>query len=169
MKISHMQLFIDSLIHPKKLATFRIMSIGKVIQYVFLLIAIITAFSLGQFINSGAEQVFTYEEIENFAADLKWLVYPIAVVFLFIMNSLVLFAKISLYAFAGSFLLKPMNRRGEYRQIWRTTAFAITWETLVSILFSVFPISSTATTLISIFITMTILILALTKYPLLKR
>ncbi|MEK4229977.1 DUF1189 family protein [Solibacillus sp. FSL H8-0538] len=169
MKISHMQLLVDSLIHPKKLAAYRIMSIGKVIQYVFLLILLVTAFSLGQFITTGAQEVFNYEEIEQYATDLKWLVYPIAAVLLFVMNSLIMFAKISFYAFACSFLLKPMNRRGEYRQIWRTTAFAITWATLLSIVFAIFPVSSKFITIVSIFITMMIVIVALTKYPLLKR
>ncbi len=49
--MKHSQLFIDSLINPKKLAAYRILSIGKVIQYVFILITLVTAFSFGQFIN----------------------------------------------------------------------------------------------------------------------
>ena len=165
MKISHMQLFIDSLIHPKKLAAYRIMPIGKVIQYVFLLILIMTAFSLGQFVTTGADEVFNYEEIAQYASDIQWLVYPVAALFLFVMNTLIAFAKISLYAFAASFLVKPMMRRGEYRQIWRTAAFASTWATLLTILFSMFPISSNFTTLVSIFITLLLIIIALTKYP----
>lgn len=169
MKISHMQLMIDSLTNPKKLATFRIMSIGKVIQYVFLLVLLLTCFSLGQFVTNGADNVFSYEEIADYAAQLQFLVYPVAALFLFIMNSLIIFAKISIYTYAAYLLLKPMNRRGEYRQLWRTTAFAITWETLLSILFSLFPLPSIFTTLVSIFITMLILVLALTKYPVVKK
>lgn len=169
MKISHMQLLIDSLMHPKKLAAFRILPIGKVIQYVFLLVVLLTCFSLGQFTTSGADNVFSYDEIASYASGLQFLVYPVALLFLFIMNSLVIFAKVSIYAYVAYLLLKPMNRRGEYRHVWRTTAFAITWETLLSILFTIFPISSIFTTLVSIFITLLILILALTKYPALKK
>lgn len=163
--MKHSQLFIDSIINPKKLAAYRILSIGKVIQYVFLLITIMTVFSLGQFFNSDAEQIFSYEEIKEFANDLKWLVYIIAVVFLFTMNSLVLFAKISIYAYVGKLLLTPMKRRGEYRQVWRSAAFAITWEVLLSIVFTLFPISSTVSMLVFIFITMLVLIIAIAKYP----
>ena len=163
--MKHSQLFIDSLINPKKLAAYRILSIGKVIQYVFLLITLMTAFSLGQFFNSDADQIFAYEEIKEFASDLKWLVYMIAIIFLFIMNSLVLFAKISIYAYAGKILLTPMKRRGEYRQVWRSAAFAITWEVILSIVLSLFPISSTVTLLLFIFITMLVLIIALANYP----
>lgn len=168
MNISHLQLATDSLLHPSRLAAYRILSIGKVIQYVFLLVLLLTCFSLGQFTTNGAMNIFSYEEITDYAANLQFLVYPIAVVFLFIMNALILFTKISIYAYAGHLLAKSMKRRCEYRQIWRTTAFAITWETILSIVFTLFPFPSLFTTLSSIFITMLIVILALTKYPLQK-
>ncbi len=163
--MKHSQLFMDSLFNPKKLAAYRILSIGKVIQYVFLLITILTVFSLGQFFNSDAEQIFAYEEIKEFANDLKWLVYILAIGFLLTINSLVLFAKISIYAYVGKLLLTPMKRRGEYRQVWRSAAFAITWEVILSIVLSLFPISSTVTMLLFIFITMLILMIALANYP----
>lgn len=165
MNISHTQLLTDSLFQPKKLAAYRILSIGKIIQYVFLLVLLLTCFSLGQFTTNGASNIFSYDEITDYAADLQFLVYPIAAVFLFIMNALILFTKISIYAYAGLLLAKSMKRRSEYRQVWRTTALAITWETLLSVVLTLFPLPSLFTTLISIFITMLILIVALTKYP----
>ncbi|MER2192064.1 MAG: DUF1189 family protein [Solibacillus sp.] len=168
MNISHMQLLTDSLLHPKRLAAYRILSIGKVIQYAFLLILLLTCFSLGQFTTNGQANIFSYDEITDYAADLQFLVYPIAVVFLFIMNALILFTKISIYAYAGYLLTKSMKRRGEYRQLWRTTTFAITWETILTIAFTLFPLPNLFTTLMSIFITMLIVILALTKYPIQK-
>lgn len=168
MNISHMQLLTDSLLHPKRLAAYRILSIGKVIQYAFLLILLLTCFSLGQFTTNGASNIFSYEEIAEYAAALQFLVYPIAVVFLFILNALIIFTKISIYAYAGYLLAKSMKRRAEYRQIWRTTTFAVTWEILLTIVFTLFPLPSFFTTLASIFVTMLILILALTKYPLQK-
>lgn len=169
MKISHMQLFIDSLTNPKKLGAYRILSIGKVMQYAFLMITLLTAFSFGQFTSTGAEAVFNYEDIEQYAADIQWIVYPIAAVFLFVLNTVIYFIKVSLYALAGLFFIKPMKRRGEYRQIWRTAVFACTWATILTMLGDLFPISTTITTLISIFITMFFIILALTKYPLGKK
>ncbi|WP_042473981.1 DUF1189 family protein [Bacillus ndiopicus] len=165
MKLKHSQLFLDSLYQPKKLAAYRIMPIGKVIQYVFLLITAMTVFSLGKFFNTEVNQIFAYKEIEEFASDLKWLVYIISIVFLFVMNTLILFAKISIYAYAGHLFLKPLKRRGEYRQVWRTTAFAITWEVILSIILSFFAIPSTVSILLFIVVTMTMLLIALTKYP----
>ena len=102
-------------------------------------------------------------------ANIQWLLYPFAFIFLFVMTSLLIFAQISLYALVGLFIIKGMQRRGEYRQIWRTTAFAITWATLLSILFEIFRLSSDWLTLIGVFITMGILMIALTKYPKLQK
>ncbi|MCT6922610.1 DUF1189 family protein [Metasolibacillus sp.] len=165
MKLKHSQLFLASLYEPKKLAAYRIMPIGKVIQYAFLLITAMTVFSLGKFFNNEASQIFAYKEIEEFASDLKWLVYAISIVFLFVMNTLILFAKISVYAYVGQLFLKPMKRRGEYRQVWRTATFAITWEVILSIILSLFAISSTISILLFIIVTMSILFMALKNYP----
>ena len=167
--MKHSQLFIDSLIHPKKLAAYRILSIGKVIQYVFILITLATAFSFGQFTTGVNEDLFNIEGLTDYLADIQWLLYPFAFIFLFVMTSLLIFAQISLYALAGLFLLKGLQRRGEYRQIWRTTAFAITWTTLLSVVFEIFQLSSNSVTLIGTFITMGILLIALTKYPKLQK
>lgn len=168
MKISHMQLFIHSLTNPKKLGAYRILSIGKVMQYAFLMIALMTAFSFGQFVNGGTDEIFGYAEIEQYAKEVQWIVYPIAILFLFVLNTSIYFIKVSLYALAGQFSIKPMKRRGEYRQVWRTAVFASTWATLLTMFGNLFPISPTVITLISIFITMLFIIIALTKYPLAK-
>lgn len=167
--ISHFQLFKHSLISPKKLAAFRILPVGKVIQYTFVLVIIMTAFSFGQFIQSGISSIQLYEEIQSYAADLKWLIYILSVIFSFIMNTLLLYAKISVYAYVGLLLGKSMNRKLEYRHLWRTAAFAITWEVLLSILLTSLSINNIVSTILTIFITMSFIIIALTKYPLLKR
>ena len=80
MKISHTQLMIDSLTNPKKLGAYRILSIGKVMQYAFLMIALITAFSFGQFLSTGTDEIFGYTEIEQYIESIQWLVYPIAII-----------------------------------------------------------------------------------------
>ena len=71
-QIKHSQLFLDSLIHPKKLAAYRILSIGKVIQYTFLLVFILTTFSFGQFVNDGANIVLT-DEIKDYVLTKAYL------------------------------------------------------------------------------------------------
>ena len=163
--MKHSQLFIDSLINPKKQAAYRILSIGKVIQYVFLLVTVVTVFSFGQFTAGFTEDIFNIEGVADYLADIQWLLYPFAFLFLFIMTSLLIFAQISLYALAGYLVLGAMKRRGEYRHVWRTSAFAITWATLLSIVLDFFQFSSPWMRLLDIFITMTFIIIALTKYP----
>ena len=167
--MKHSQLFIDSLINPKKLAAYRILSIGKVIQYVFLLITFTSAFSFGQFTTGVNEDFFNIDGLTDYMADIQWLLYPFAFIFLFVMTSLLIFGQISLYALVGLFVIKGLQRRGEYRQIWRTAAFSITWATLLSIMFKIFGLSSNWIILIGIFITMGFLIIALTKYPKLQK
>ncbi|MGM9951681.1 MAG: DUF1189 family protein [Lysinibacillus sp.] len=163
--MKHSQLFIDSLINPKKLAAYRILSIGKVIQYVFLLITAVTFFSFGQFTAGFTEDIFNIDGLVDYLANIQWLLYPFAFLFLFIMTSILIFARISLYALAGYLVLGAMKRRGDYRHVWRTSAFAITWATLLSIVSSAFEISDAWTMVLGIFITMTFIIIALTKYP----
>lgn len=167
--ISHTQLFLHSLIKPKMLAAYRILSIGKIIQYTFLLVLLMTAFSLGQFVNNGITSINSYEDIENYAQNLQWLIYIIFAIFSFTMNTLILYAKISFYALVAFLFAKPFLRRAEYRHLWRTAALAITWEVIITIVFSTFSINSTVTTIFCIIITMTLVFIALGKYPKIKK
>ena len=163
--ISHTQLFLHSLIKPKMLAAYRILTVGKIIQYTFLLALLMTAFSLGQFVNNGITSINSYEEITNYAQNLQWLIYIIFAIFSFTMNTLILYAKISLYALVAFLFAKPFHRRAEYRHLWRTAALAITWEVIITIVFS----TSTVTTIFCIIITMTLVFIALSKYPKIKK
>lgn len=163
--VKHSQLFIHSLFQPKKLAAYRLLTIGKVIQYVFILITIVTTFSFIQFLMGVSETALQFEELQQYVKDIQWLLYPFAFLLLFLTTTILLFVKISIYAFVGILILKIFKRRGEYRQIWRTSAFAITWSTLLSILFSFTSISSLVGSSVNSIITIILLIIAATKYP----
>lgn len=163
--VKHSQLFIDSLIHPKKLAAYRLLTIGKTIQYVFLLIAVISIFSFSQFLSGVSESIYNIEGLTEYVEDIQWLLYPFAFILQTIMTTILLFVKISIYAFIGVVLLKLMSRRGEYRHMWRTAALAITWGTLLTILFSIIQLSNSLSTLIEAIITIFILALSSIKYP----
>lgn len=164
--IKHSQLFIDSLIHPKKLAAYRLLSIGKIIQYVFLLIGIVTIFSFIRFLTGVDESSFVIEGLTQYIEEIQWLLYPFALLFLTLTTTILIFVRISLYAFVGIILLKLFSRRGEYRFMWRTAALAITWSTLLSIPITLIDIgSSLLENLIGITITVILLIIASLKYP----
>ncbi|GAB0170479.1 DUF1189 family protein [Lysinibacillus sp. CTST325] len=166
--MKHSQLFIDSLIHPKKLAAYRLLPIGKVIQYTFLLITVVTVFSFGRFTAGMSVDAFDMNSlngITEYIEDVKWVLYPVTFIMLFVFTTMLIFAQIALYAVAGLLILKVMKRRGEYRHIWRTTTFAMTWAILISMLADYLPINSTIISVFSLFLTMTLLIVAITKYP----
>ena len=166
--MKHSQLFIDSLIHPKKLAAYRLLPIGKVIQYTFLLITIVSVFSLGRFAAGMSVDTFdmdNFNGLTEYIDGIKWLLYPFTFLMLFVFTTMLIFAQIALYALAGLFIIKVMKRRGEYRHIWRTTTFAITWATLLSMLADYLPINSTIISVLSLLLTVTLLIVAFTKYP----
>ena len=145
--VKHSQLFIDSLIHPKKLAAYRLLTIGKTIQYVFLLITVVAIYSFVQFLSGVSETSFNTQGLTEYVEDIQWLLYPFAFVSSILTSTIVIFIKISIYAFAGVILLKIMHRRGEYRHMWRTAALAITWSTLLTVLFSIGGLSSLITTI----------------------
>lgn len=163
--MKHSQLFIDSLIHPKKLAAYRLLPIGKVIQYTFLLISLVTVFSFGQFTAGVDVDTFNMSGLTAYIEEIKWLLYPVTLLMLFIFTTMLIFAQIALYALAGLFFLKVMKRRGEYRNVWRTTTFAMTWATILSVLANYLPISNTITSIFSLLLTLTLLIISFTKYP----
>ncbi|WP_255508031.1 DUF1189 family protein [Lysinibacillus sp. BW-2-10] len=163
--IRHSQLFIDSLFHPKKLAGYRLLSIGKTIQYVFLLIAIITLYSFIQFLTGVSTTSLNIEGLSEYIQDIQWILYPFALLLLTVTTTFLLFIRISIYALVGIFLLKILSRRGEYRHMWRTAALAITWSTLLTIVFSLIHLPGTLSTLIGIVITVSLLFIATTKYP----
>ena len=166
--ISHTQLFLHSLIKPKMLAAYRILPVGKIIQYTFLLVLLMTAFSLGQFVNEGITSINGYEEIEQYVEDLQWLIYIISAILSFTMNTLILYAKISLYALVAFLFSKPFSKRAEYRHLWRTAALAITWEVIITIVFEIFITNNVIPTIVCIMITMTWVFIALSKYPKIK-
>lgn len=167
--VKHTQLFLDSLINPKKLASYRILSIGKVIQYVFILITIITLFSFIQFLMGVSETSYNFEGLTEYMQSIQWLLYPFALILIVLMTTILVIVRISIYAVIGLLFIKVSKRKGEYRHLWRTAAFAITWSILLTILFSIIPISNTIATLIGITITLLILLIATTNYPKLQK
>ncbi|MDI7742276.1 DUF1189 family protein [Lysinibacillus fusiformis] len=163
--VKHSQIFIDSLIHPKKLAAYRLLTIGKTIQYVFLLIAVLAIYSFVQFLTGVSETSFNTQGLTEYLEDIQWLIYPFAFVSSVLTSTILIFVKISIYAYAGVVILKLKQRRGEYRHMWRTAALAITWPTLLSVILSIVGSSSLFTILIDIVITIPLLVIASTKYP----
>ncbi|MEK4486483.1 DUF1189 family protein [Psychrobacillus sp. FSL H8-0484] len=163
--MSLFQIFKASLHSPKKIAAFRLITIGKVMQYIFCYIFIMSIISFVLFINGISGQHTSMEGILEYFSEILWLLYPFAFVFLFVLNTLLIFVRISIFAYIGSLILQLRKRKGEYRHIWRTTLFASTLSMMLSIIFALLQWSSTYIQLIIYGITIIYLTLASKYYP----
>ena len=66
------QLFKASLHSPKKIATFRLIPIGKVMQYIFIYIFLLTTIAFVQFINGISIQQSNMEGLLEYFQDIQW-------------------------------------------------------------------------------------------------
>lgn len=167
--MNHLQFFVASLIYPKQLAATRALSIGKVMQYAFILILLLTVFSFSEFIGGIDSEVLNSDELEEYLADIKWLINPFAFLLIFLMMSALTFLRISIYAAVGLLFARLLKRRGEYRQIWRTATYTITWATILSIVAELFEWSGALFTQLGILISVVFLYIAISSYPKLKK
>ncbi|WP_144511099.1 DUF1189 family protein [Bacillus sp. FJAT-22090] len=160
-----LQLFRASLHSPKKIAAFRLIPIGKVMQYIFSYILIMTIISFVLFTNGMSGQQTSMEGLLEYFEKIQWLLYPFAFVFLFVFNTLLIFVRVSIFAYVGILILSVRKRKGEYRHIWRTTLFASTVPMLLSIVAALLSWSNSYLQLAIYVITLVYLILATKYYP----
>lgn len=163
--MSLFQIFRASLHSPKKIAAFRLIPIGKVMQYIFSYIFIMTIISFVLFTNGISTQQASMEGLLEYFAKIQWLLYPFAFVFLFVFNTLLIFIRVSIFAYIGSIILYIRKRKGEYRHLWRTTLFASTVPMILSIVFAILHWSSSYLQLAIYAITLVFLVLATKYYP----
>jgi hypothetical protein len=163
--LSLTQLFIASISNPKKIAAFRLLPIGKVLQYVFFFVGILSLLSFVHFITGFKNDSSSIEGLLDYVENMEWILYPFAFIVQFIMTTLLLFVRISVMAFIGMFILKLLKRRGEYRHVWRTTAFAYTTPTVLSIFFLYSGLTDGWIFMVTTLICVVYLALALKYYP----
>ncbi|WP_088006343.1 DUF1189 family protein [Indiicoccus explosivorum] len=128
------QLFKAALKEPKKQAAARVLPIGKVLKFVFLFIAILTAAAFIGLVGGLSRAGSGMEGYAEFTSGIGWLLYPFALFMLFVTTTVYHFAKISIFALFGLGFLKARRRKGEYRHVWRTASLAVTGPTLLSVL-----------------------------------
>ncbi|ARD46790.1 DUF1189 family protein [Sporosarcina sp. P33] len=133
------QLFKASLHEPKKLAAFRLLPIGKVIQYIFVFIFLYTGVSFLQFVLGDHILFQSSPELAEIGETIGLLIYPIAFVLQLVIITSYLFIRISIFAIIGVLLLKVLHRRGEFRFMWRTAAIAATLPILLTMAFEFVP------------------------------
>lgn len=159
------QIFKASLHSPKKIAAFRLIPIGKVMQYIFIYIFIMTIISFIFFTNGISDQQTSMEGLLEYFSEIQWLLYPFAFLFLFVFNTLIIFVQISIFAYIGTIILYLRKRKGEYRHIWRTTLFASTAPMLIAILATLLQWTNSYVQIAIYIITFIYLVFATKYYP----
>lgn len=163
--MSFKQLFFHSMTSPKKLAAYRLMPIGKVFQYVFIFVIILSILSFIHFTTGFNENTSSISGLLEYIDEMEWILYPFAFIIQFVMSTLLVFIRISLMAYVGLFILKLLQRKGDYRHVWRTTAFAYTLPTILSIILLYFGLNDSTITAITTIICLIYQGLALNYYP----
>ncbi len=133
------QIFLASLAEPKKLAAFRLLPIGKVFMYVFLFVTVFTMISFSRFFTGDAVLFEHSPDLAAHSDKIGPLIYPIAFFLQLVISIFYIFARISIFAYLGSLILTILKRRGNYLQIWRTSAIAMTVPIIVTLGFDFLP------------------------------
>lgn len=163
MKLS--QLFIGAFNEPKKLAAFRLLPIGTVFRYVFLFIFMFTAISFTRFLFADEGLFDVSSEIIDFGEAVGVLIYPIAFILQLVISTFYVFIRISIFAYIGTWLLKIMKRRGDFRFMWNTTAIALTVPILLTMIFDFFPAFQTVSFIVTSLVHIGYLVAAIQYYP----
>lgn len=158
------QLFKASLMEPKRQAAVRIMTIGKIMQFIFVFVALLTIVSFVEWILGLGDTTSSIAGLIEFVEEIEWLLYPFALVFLFVSTTLYHFIKISFFALIALLILNARKRRGEYRHLWRTAALSVTVPTLLAFILSFFEFGF-AVSLATSLLTILYLYLAIGYYP----
>ncbi|ANU28331.1 DUF1189 family protein [Planococcus versutus] len=138
MNLNIYQLVKASLMEPKKQAAVRIMTIGKIMRFVFIFITVLTVVSFIEWVIGLNNTSSSIDGLVEFVEEIEWLLYPFGFIFLFVSTTIYHFLKISLFALIGLVMLNARNRRGEYRHLWRTAALSVTFPTLLAFVLSYF-------------------------------
>lgn len=147
------------------MAAFRLIPIGKVMQYIFSYIFIMSIISFIYFINGISNQQESMEGLLEYFSQIQWLLYPFSFLFLFVLNTLFIFVRISIFAYIGSIILHIRKRKGEFRHIWRTALFASTIPMLLSIIFGILQFSNNYIQLVIYTLSLVIIVLTTKYYP----
>lgn len=166
--MSLIQIFKNSLISSKKHAAFRLMPMGKTMQYIFFFILLFSLLGFYQFANGIGDSAAQLEGVLDYFNEISWLLYPFAFLFLFVVQTLVVFLSISAIAAVTYFIAPLMKRRADYRFLWRTTLFANTWSFLIQLFSYFFLPNLTSITWLTYVLTFLLVCLALRYYPKLK-
>lgn len=159
------QIFRASLNEPKKLAAFRLLPIGKVFTYVFIFVSLFTVVSFTRFYIDDTVLFENSPDLIEHGETIGLLIYPMAFILQLVISTFYIFIRISIFAYIGSLLLSARKRRGNFLQIWRTSAIAMTIPILLTIGFDFFPSLNGYSLALSSVVHLIYIVLAIKYYP----
>lgn len=136
-KDSVFKLFYTSLYSFKSIAKSRFVGMGKSLQYVSLLTFIYFLPSFYQLLTSKNEITTIVPNLQIDEGSVYVLI-PIYMIFMYILNFGIIIIKISLLSYIAVFIAQLLKRKLPYRQAWRLTTFSITLPTLIFGLLTLF-------------------------------
>ncbi|VEF47790.1 motility protein [Bacillus freudenreichii] len=162
-KISLITIFAKSIYSPKEIAKYRFLTIGKSIQYVFILALFL---SLAGFYDAIFQQDFT-AGYGHTASDTgtKVLFAALVVLMAFILNSGLAFLSITILAVIGEPIAKALGRKLPYRQSWRLTACSTTLPVVLFSLLNLFHFDQPYFILLALIMAVVIIIVSIKAIP----
>ena len=137
--------FFKSLYAPKYIAAFRMLGIGKTIQYVFILsFILVLPACVAVFMYTAGGHPAAKKAVETALPFLManqelmqqnaFIFIPAALFAYYVLLSFMLFFKAAVFALAGLILVYGLKRRGEYRHVFRMSVHSLTLSTLLTVL-----------------------------------
>ncbi|MBS4217141.1 DUF1189 family protein [Bacillus sp. FJAT-49711] len=129
-------IFFKSLYSFQDIAKFRFLTIGKTINYTFFLVFL---YFLPSLYHTLVLKGTSSSLLPEFDTGSVAIMLPIFIIFMFILNTGILFLKISILAGVALIIARILKKKLPYRQSWRLTAFSIS---LPTFLFGLEPLLS---------------------------
>lgn len=168
--------FFKSLYSPKYIAAFRFQGIGKTIQHLFIL-ALIMCFptifyTTLHFAGNNASEKFVIEKklpilgmFNDFFSENGFILIPVVFLMYFLFLTFLLFLKASIFACIGLILLALAKKRGEFRHLFRVSAYALTLPALITIILELFNFTLPFHYLVDWVLTSIMLVLSIRFFP----
>lgn len=167
MSVRLYELAMESVVTPKKLSQYRLLSIGIVMRYVFLFITCVTLSAFIHFLLGFTNANSSLHTVKHYMDDvgMAWILYPFAFLFLFVSTTLLIMLHISIVAAITIVCVKPLKRRMQYRQVWRTTALSMTVVYALYIIGPFIPFIASLLYVLSFILSLLYSIMAASTFP----
>lgn len=161
--ISIWTIFRNSLYSPKEIAKYRFLTIGKTIQYIFILMCLLIIKLIYQTL-SGQHSTQNIQGLTE-ESGTKWVLSFFTIVISYILYIGIIFLLISIIASSGPPIAKALERKLPYRQSWRLATFSLTLPISLFIVFDWLELNGGIFILIFVILTLFIFFRSIQAIP----